>query len=80
MTEQDKSKINVGAKPGVKSKVQGEGDYEAARRYRNQAEAFVDSGRVDAAADRAKPRSAQERAEMEAAEQEGLRHSKATGK
>jgi len=64
----------------TQSEVQGEGDYEAARRYRDEAEKFAASGKADAAAQRAKPQDAKERAALEAAEQEGLRHSKANGK
>jgi len=62
------------------AKIQGEGDYEAARRYRAEAGKFADSGKADAAARDAAPKDAKERADMEAAEQEGLRHSKANGK
>jgi hypothetical protein len=62
------------------SAVQGEGDYEAARRYRKSVSDFANSGQVDGAARRAAPKTAEEQAEMEAAEREGLRHSKAEGK
>ena len=62
-----------------KSKVQGEGDYEAARRYRKRVETFTHGGQVDEAAKNAEPRDDLERADLEAAEQEGLRHSKAKG-
>ena len=61
-------------------KVQGEGDYEAARRYREEAQKFAASGQAESAAKRAAPKDAQERDDMVAAEQEGKRHSKASGK
>ncbi len=61
------------------SEVQGEGDYRAARRYREKAEAFAASGDVESAVVEAKPRTPQERTDMDAAEQEGLSHSKAKG-
>lgn len=58
------------------SKVQGEGDYEAARRF-NEAEAeFVKAGRVPDAADKAAPRSLEEKEEMERAEQRGRQRAK----
>ena len=57
-------------------KVQGEGDYEAARRYREQAKKFVDSGRVEEAARAAQPQDAKEQEEMTKAEEEGRRHRK----
>lgn len=37
-----------------KRKIQGEGDYEAARRFRKEAEHFAEAGNVKGAADRAK--------------------------
>lgn len=58
------------------SKVQGEGDYESARRYDQAQQDFVKSGKVDEAARKAKPQSEAERKEMEQAEKTGLSHSK----
>ena len=52
-------------------KVQGEGDYEAARHYREATEQFVEDGKVDPAARAAKPNSQKEAAAMEAAESVG---------
>jgi hypothetical protein len=66
----------AGKDESADSKIQGEGDYEAARRYRDRTQKFVDSGRVETAARDAAPDDAQEEADMEAAEQEGLRHRK----
>ncbi|MBS0445396.1 MAG: hypothetical protein JSR59_05530 [Proteobacteria bacterium] len=55
---------------------QGEGDKEAARRYNRAEHAFVDSGRVDAAAHAAPPRDAREAADLERAEAAGRAHAK----
>jgi len=56
--------------------VQGEGDYDAARRYDRDQREFVQSGRVDQAARDARPQSPQEADEMKRAEDEGRSHSK----
>jgi hypothetical protein len=60
-------------KPGV----QGEGDYEAARRYGKDVKEFVQSADIDKAAREAAPRSPDEQREMTEAERAGRRHSKA---
>lgn len=60
-------------KPGV----QGEGDYEAARRYRKDVEGFVKSADIDKAAHDAAPHSTDEQREMAEAERAGKSHSKA---
>lgn len=60
----------------LKKGVHGEGNYEATRDYDKGVEKFVESGKVDEAARKAKPRNQQEAREMEQAEQEGLRHAK----
>jgi hypothetical protein len=51
--------------------LQGEGNYTAARRHRESAEAFVESGRVDDAADAAAPKDETEARELKAAEKAG---------
>jgi hypothetical protein len=56
--------------------VQGEGNYDAARAFDEAERRFVESGKVDAAARAAAPKSEAERREMEAAEQEGRRRAK----
>ncbi len=56
------------------SKVQGEGDYEAARNYRRKTEAFIQSGRVEDAAKNAAPTSDAEARELEQAEEAGRSH------
>lgn len=62
--------------PEDKSKVQGEGDYDAARRYDKAQREFVQSGRVDEGARKAPPESAEDEREMEQAEDAGKSHSK----
>lgn len=62
------------------TKIQGEGDYEAARRYIEKTDRFAHSGQVDTAAATAKPSSRKEQRDLESAEEEGLAHSKAPGK
>jgi hypothetical protein len=56
--------------------VQGEGDYEAGRRFDQAQQSFVDSGKVSQRTGKARPRDAAEAADMEQAEQEGKSHSK----
>lgn len=60
-----------------KPNVQGEGDYEAARRYREDVKEFVDKADIDKAAHDAAPRSTDEQREMDEAERTGRSHSKA---
>ena len=60
-----------------KPNIQGEGDYEAARRYRKEVKEFVDSADIDKAAHDAAPKSPDEQREMEEAERRGRSHSKA---
>jgi hypothetical protein len=52
-------------------KVQGEGDYDAARRYRKDVRAFVATHDVEKAARAAAPRSRTEATELEKAETAG---------
>ncbi|HET7795279.1 MAG TPA: hypothetical protein VFL64_17985 [Rhizobacter sp.] len=59
-----------------KSRVQGEGDYEAARRYDKAAQDFAQSGKVADAARKAKPRADREAEEMLEAERIGKSRSK----
>jgi len=56
--------------------VQGEGDYEAARRFDKAQSDFANSGRVKDGARRAKPEDPAQAADIEQAEQEGKSHSK----
>jgi hypothetical protein len=59
-----------------KSKVQGEGDYDAARRYRRRTEEFVATHDVPATARAAAPSSASEEKGMLEAEKVGRSHAK----
>jgi hypothetical protein len=65
--------------PG-KDQVQGEGDYEAGRRYDKASREFAESGRVEPAAHDAAPESAREAEELKRAEEEGKSHSKGEGR
>lgn len=68
-------------KTNTDSKVQGEGDYESARRFREDEENFLKKADVPDLARRAAPRSKEEAAELEKAEAVGRSHragSKAT--
>lgn len=58
------------------NQVQGEGDYKSNRTYVKSAESFVQSGKVDEAARKAKPESAQEAEALRRAEKEGASHAK----
>lgn len=57
-------------------RVQGEGDYEAARNYRKDVEEFIDSGKVDEAMREAAPRNEAEARQMEKAEKAGKARAK----
>jgi hypothetical protein len=59
-----------------RSNAQGEGDYEAARRYRKEVKDFVDKADIDKAAQEAAPKSPDEQREMDQAERIGKAHSK----
>jgi hypothetical protein len=61
---------------GTQDKIQGEGDYEAARRYDKSARDFAQSGKVKPAADQAAPRSEREADELERAEEIGKSRAK----
>lgn len=62
-----------------KSRIQGEGDYDSARKYDEHAQKFAQSGKVEQAARDAAPRNDQERDEMRKAEAEGRSHAKGQG-
>lgn len=59
-----------------KPRIQGEGDYEAAKRYDAAAHRFVESGKVPQAAAAAAPNGLRDAQEMVAAEREGRARSK----
>jgi hypothetical protein len=58
------------------SKVQGEGDYEAARRYRKRTKEYVENNDVAKAAVRARPKTRGEAEAMAAAEAAGRKRAK----
>ena len=62
--------------PTGKDKVQGEGDYDAARRYDKSAREFAESGKVEPAARDAAPGDAREAEDLERAEEAGKSHAK----
>jgi len=62
-----------------KDKIQGEGDYDAARRYDKAAREFAESGKVEPAAHDAAPADARDAEELKRAEDEGKAHSKGEG-
>jgi hypothetical protein len=64
------------SQPTDKADLQGEGNYDASRRYDKAAHEFVKAGKVEDAARAAKPLSPQEAEELERAEQAGKSHSK----
>ena len=59
--------------------VQGEGDYDAGRRYDKASREFAESGRVEPAARDAAPDDEREAEDLERAEDEGKSHSKGEG-
>jgi hypothetical protein len=63
------------SQPGEKD-LQGEGNYDATRRYDKAAKEFAESGQVDDAARAAQPASAEEAEELRRAEREGQSRSK----
>lgn len=61
-------------KTNTQSKVQGEGDYESARRFRKDAEDFLKKADVPELARRAAPHSKQEAEALKKAEEVGRSH------
>jgi len=59
-----------------KDKVEGEGSYTASKDYNERTKKFVDSGKVEEAANEAKPNSEQEAHEMKKAERLGKERAK----
>jgi hypothetical protein len=64
------------SQPTDNADLQGEGNYDASRRYDKAAHEFVKAGKVEEAARAAKPLSPQEAEELRRAEQAGKSHSK----
>jgi hypothetical protein len=63
-------------RPQAKDNVQGEGDYEAAGRYREQVKDFVSRADIDALAREAAPTSAKQARDLALAEDSGRDRSK----
>lgn len=63
-----------------KDKEHGEGNYKATREYNDATKKFVESGKVEGAAEKAKPKNPQEARELEQAEQAGKSHAKGEDK
>lgn len=61
---------------GPRSQVQGEGDYEAARRYREEVKEYLEHANVEERARAAKPESAKQERELALAEEQGKTRSK----
>ena len=59
-----------------KDKVEGEGSYTGAKEYDKRTKKFIDSGRVEQAANDAAPKSEEEAREMDKAERIGKQHVK----
>ena len=59
-----------------KSKVQGEGDYDAARRHRKSSEEYVEHADIEKAAHEAAPKTPDEQREMDEAERKGRERAK----
>lgn len=59
-----------------KDKVEGEGSYTGSKDYNERTKKFVDSGKVQQAAQDAKPKSEQEAHEMQKAERIGKQRAK----
>ena len=62
--------------PKADPKIQGEGDYEATRRFRKRTEEYLENNDVEKAAIRAAPETEAEAAELEAAEAQGKSRAK----
>ena len=59
-----------------KDKVEGEGSYSGTKDYNQRTKKFIDSGKVEQAAEDAKPQSEQEAHEMQKAERLGKQKAK----
>ena len=57
-------------------KEHGEGNYKATEDYNERTKKFIDSGKVDEAAAKAKPKNEQEARELKQAEEAGKAHAK----
>jgi hypothetical protein len=62
--------------PSKDKDLQGEGNYDATRRYNKATREFVEAGKVDPAAQAARPESPQQAENLERAEEAGKAHAK----
>jgi hypothetical protein len=76
MQKRNSSKRPAASRARGSGRIQGEGDYEAARRYRRGVESFVASANIERAARNAAPRSPREASDMAAAEAAGRRRAR----
>jgi hypothetical protein len=82
MNQRPDEKADSGVQPAADKSyasspdLQGEGNYDATRRYDKATRDFVQSGKVDEAARAARPHSPEEAEELKRAEREGQSHSK----
>jgi hypothetical protein len=76
MSENKDKQSDEDRKPQVTDGVQGEGDYQASRRYREEVAEFVSKADVDALAHQAAPTSAKEARDLALAEDQGRDRSK----
>ena len=60
----------------TKDKEHGEGNYKATQDYNERTKNFIDSGKVDEAAAKSKPKNDKEAQELRDAEEAGKSHSK----
>lgn len=67
---------NTSEQASDQAAVQGEGDYKSTEAYGKAVRSFVQSGKVEEAASKSKPATAQEQEELLTAERVGISHSK----
>ncbi len=75
--ERDESQGSTGQSGARTESIQGEGDYRAAREYREEVKEFLEHADVERAAREAAPRSAQEAQDLEEAEAVGRSRARA---
>jgi hypothetical protein len=76
VTPQDSSPPSTTPRGDPRASVQGEGDYQAAHRYREQVQEFLKHSDVDERARAAAPDSAKQERELALAEEQGKHRSK----
>jgi hypothetical protein len=76
MSQDRKSQPEPARTAPAQNPVQGEGDYEAARRYRKEVADFEAGADIDALAHEAAPKSPEEEREFSEAEDKGRAHAK----